>query len=216
MCRFPSAPAALFAAALFAVTLFASSASAAGPRVRVGFHGGYRIGGSLDQVRYSVAERPADLEVNEGFSFGIEAGYAVGDHVNLTARFDRQSTDLQLESGPSGLVGFPVTADHVHGGVRFRFPGRSITPVLSFSLGSAFLRPTGDRETLRRFSWAAGTGVERAVSSRVRVRAETRLLAVFLDSAEAAFCGPGSDCYSYSLTTWLWQGEASLGLVVGF
>jgi len=202
-------------AALAAAVWFAAVAGASSPRWVVGAHGGYRVGGHLDNVRYDPYEAPLDLEVDQGFEFGGQIAWAMRRNIYVGLRFDRQNTDLRVRS-VSRDAGIPLTVDHIHAGFTFAFPQPSLTPLLSFSLGSTFLRPGGDRETLDRFSWAVGVGAERTVAPRVGVRAETRIVAVFLDSNDSAFCGAGTYCYNYALSTWLWQGEATLGLVVGF
>jgi hypothetical protein len=198
--------------AVAASTLVPSRGIAQTVTVEVAPVGGYRAGGGF-------------FEQLTGQEVDLDGAPSVGGVLNV-----RLDADLFLEifvTHQRANVTVPATAsspetrwkiavDHwMAGGLReFGVHRRKVRPFLTGLLGLTRYATEGDTEI--RFTASAGGGVKLMPTPRVGLRLDGRVFGTFVDAeGRAIACTPGLCLVGFE-ADFVWQGEATIGIVIGF
>src|SRR5690606_37443774 len=122
---------------------------------------GYRWGGQIEGENGPVVD--ADLEVDEGSSFGLTFGIPLSNNMQLELLASRQDTELNFDSGLFGgnFDVADVTVDYYHVGVLFQGGHADVRPFFVASAGITDLDPdVPGADSEARFSMSLGGGVK--------------------------------------------------------
>jgi hypothetical protein len=199
-------------AVVFATVAAPSLVVAQTVTVELGPVGGYRVGGGF-------------FEQITGQEVDLDGAPSVGGYLNV-----RLDEDLFLEifathqeanvtvpaTASSPETRWDMTVDHwMAGGLReFGAYRRRARPFLTGLLGLTRYATEGDTEI--RFTASAGGGVKLMPTPRIGIRLDGRVFGTFVDAeGRAIACTPGICLVGFE-ADFVWQGEATIGLVIGF
>jgi hypothetical protein len=197
--------------------LLALAAGAVGaeepPWVQAALHGGYRMGGSLED-----AETGDDRDFDESASFALalELRYEKGDDRFYQLWYSRQSTDLSDD-----VETFDADIEYLHIGGTLPFGGwEHAQPYFAAGLGATrFSSSDPDADDRTRFSGSAAFGLEVPIGEHAGIRLEARGYLTAVDTDSAFFCksdnGEGV-CRIVASGSAIFQGELLAGILVRF
>lgn len=194
------------------IGLVAFGVPASGQTVEVTPFGGWRFGGTFEELSTN-ATRSLDDAVSYGLIVGIP--WNAQDRSRLELVWSHQDTSLGLSDTQQS--GFDVDVDYLHiGGMApFRTPNDRLEALLSGGLGATFLRPgLAGAGSETRFSLSLGVGLLYRVSQRVGLRLEARGWWTFTETGGAVFCAGG--CVVAFSGSGFGQGELTAGLRFAF
>lgn len=183
------------------------------PLFQVGLHGGYRVGGSLED-----AETGEDRDFEEGGSFALalELRYGKGDDRFYQLWYSRQSTEFD-----DGLATHDADIEYLHVGGTIPFGGwERAQPYFAAGIGATrFSTPAPEADDRTKFSGSAALGLEIPLGERAAVRLEGRGYLTAVDTDTAFFCrsdnGEGV-CRIVASGSAILQFEALAGILVRF
>jgi hypothetical protein len=183
------------------------------PLFQAALHGGYRMGGSLED-----AETGDDRDFEDGSSYALalELRYGKGDDRFYQLWYSRQSTEV---SDP--IETFDADIEYLHIGGTLPFGGwEHAQPYFAAGLGATRFSssdPGADDRT--RFSGSAAFGLEVPIGKRSGIRLEARGYLTAVDTDSAFFCksdnGEGV-CRIVASGSALFQTELLAGILVRF
>ena len=171
--------------------VLASSASLAqtteGPGVDLTIFGGTGFGGEF------VTDSDIEIPIKDGSTFGVIIDFEYDDET----QWEIFLLEQDAASDTSDLPGFGPTVDtdiiSLQGGGTYLTGGDKVRPFVAGTLGLTHVDPRGVNTNSDTFwSLSVGGGVQIALSERVGVRVEGRVLGMLVDSDSLIYCGTGS------------------------
>jgi opacity protein-like surface antigen len=183
------------------------------PLVQAGLHGGYRVGGSLED---QATEEDRDLDDGSSFAVALELRYGKGDDRFYQLWYSRQSTDVD-----DGLESHDVDVEYLHVGGTLPFGGwEHAQPYFAAGIGATRFSASGaDTDDRTNFSGSAALGLEIPIGSRAAVRLEARGYLTLVDADSAFFCrsdGGSGVCAIVASGSSFFQAEGLAGILVRF
>ncbi len=183
------------------------------PLFQVGLHGGYRVGGSLEDQ-----ETGANRDLDDGGSFAVslELRYARGDDRYYQLWYSRQSSDVN-----DGVARHGVDVEYLHLGGTLPFGGwEHAQPYFAAGLGATrFSSSAPGADDRTHFSGSAAFGLELPLARNAAIRFEARGYVTAVDTNSAFFCksdnGAGV-CRIVASGSTIFQAEALAGILVRF
>lgn len=197
---------------LFALLLIPAAAFAQTHRFELTPYAGWRFDGEFNVDSDFLDER--DVRVDEGGSFGVIFDVPLTPNWQLEFIANRQNSEFIVDAGlftPEESLG-DVTVDLVNAGILYQWGPGQVQGFFSGGLGIARIEPDrNDVEAESRFSGNLGGGVKIFFAENVGVRFEGRGYWVDL---ETDFEDDHRD--RFESDEGLWQGEASVGLILSW
>ena len=166
-----------------------------------------------------------DVKVPGAVSYGFTAEYAVHPNLNVELLWSHQSSTLKADfigTPPAGVqsefADLSVDTIQVGGLWQSGRPSDRVRGYLDFLLGASILNPSGNFETLSRFSMSLGGGAKFAISDSIGVRLGLRWMPVYINSTDSGYywCDPYWGCYEAYYTNYLNQFDAHAGIIIKF
>ena len=202
-------------AALFFASLFAAPLAAADelPLFQLGLHGGYRMGGGLEDGE-TGADR--DFDDSSSFAVSLELRYGKGDDRFYQLWYSRQATDVD-----DGVDEFDADIEYLHIGGTLPFGGwEHAQPYFAAGIGATrFSASIPDADDSTRFSGSMAFGLEIPLATHAAIRLEARGYLTAVDTETSFFCrsddGEGA-CRIIASGSAIFQAEALAGILVRF
>lgn len=175
---------------------------------------GWRFDGELNVDGDFLSER--DVRVDEGASFGLILDVPLNPNWQLEFLANRQDSEFIVDAGlftPERSLG-DVTVDIVNAGLSYQWGPGQVQGFVSGGLGVARIEPDrADLEAESRFAGNLGGGVKVFFAENVGLRFEGRGYWVDL---ETDFEDREDRRDRFESDEGLWQGEASIGLILSW
>jgi opacity protein-like surface antigen len=177
-------------------------------RNEIALLGGYTTAGNIDMKAVGIQA----LEVKGSFTWGVEAGHFLSDHIGLEASWSQQQSALRIGTAGGSADLFDMKLRLLQGSFVYRFGGTDapLRPFVLAGLGATFLSAT-DLESETKLSWAAGAGLAWFPSRRLGARLQARYAPTVLGDSSSDVCDPFGFCQGT-----LHQFELMGGLVFRF
>jgi hypothetical protein len=194
-------------------------------KLEITFQSGYRFGGGFSEGDISRPGSPADglnlddLEIDDSPTVGITIDLNLAPSFALELSYDRQETSLKLKDGSNNTAEtiFDLGIDYLQLGFVLQAPSGTVRPFFSFLIGTTYFNPQGvDAESETRASGGIGLGFKAFASDAIGLRFQGRVISTFLSSSNEVFCDENGFCYSYPSSTYMFQGDVSVGLIIAF
>jgi opacity protein-like surface antigen len=183
------------------------------PLFQVGLHGGYRIGGSLEDV-----DTGEDRDLDEGASFALalELRYGKGDDRFYQLWYSRQSSGIN-----DGTESHDVDVEYLHIGGTVPFGGyEHAQPYFAAGLGATrFSSSAPGADDRTKFSGSMALGLEVPFAKNAALRLETRGYLTFTDTSASFFCASDNGegvCRIVASGSTIFQAEALAGILIRF
>ncbi len=183
------------------------------PVFQAALHGGYRTGGSLEDVDTGD---DADFEDGSSFALALELRFAQGDDRYYQLWYSRQGTDVT-----DGLEKHDVDIEYLHIGGTLPFGGyEHAQPYFAAGLGATrFSSSSPGADDRTHFSGSMAFGLEVPLAKNAAIRLEARGYLTAVDTDNAFFCrsdnGDGV-CRIVASGSTIFQAEALAGIAVRF
>ena len=175
---------------------------------------GWRFDGEFNVDGDFLDER--DLRVDEGGSFGVILDVPLNPNWQLEFLANRQNSEFIVDAGlftPERELG-DVTVDIVTAGVSYQWGPGQVQGFFSGGLGIGRINPDNPGlEAESRFAGNLGGGVKIFFAENIGLRFEGRGYWVDL---ETDFEDRGNRRDRFESDEGLWQGEASVGLIISW
>jgi hypothetical protein len=182
------------------------------PQGAITFYGGYRGGGSFEQI---VGSKTSTDNLESSGVAAIAIDWAIDAARNGQVFASGQRTHMQLASG-SAYSTVPINIGYLHlGGSNF-FEGQAgHGAYVAGGLGATFMAPQQDGFSSEiRPSMSIALGYEYAFTPSLALRGELRGYATLINSSGGFFCSGG--CVVSIRGDGMFQGDALLGLSMRF
>ena len=201
---------ALFVAGLLAAPLAAADEL---PLFQVGLHGGYRMGGGLED---SDTGEDRDFDDSSSFAIALEMRYGQGDDRFYQLWYSRQATSVD-----DGVDDFDADIEYLHIGGTLPFGGwEHARPYFAAGLGATRFSASGaDTDDRTNFSGSAALGLEIPLAKHAAIRLEARGYLTLVDADTAFFCrsdGGAGVCAIVASGSSFFQAEGLAGILVRF
>ncbi|HEU4516550.1 MAG TPA: outer membrane beta-barrel protein [Steroidobacteraceae bacterium] len=202
---------------LFIVVALLLAASAARadelPSFQAGLHGGYRIGGSLEDLETG---EDRDLDDGSTFAVALELRYGKGDDRFYQLWYSLQSTEVD-----DGLATHDADVEYLHIGGTLPFGGwERVQPYFAAGLGVTRFSASGaDTDDRTDFSGSAALGLEIPLAKHAAIRLEARGYLTLVDPDTAFFCRSDNGvgvCAIAASGSSFFQAEGLAGILVRF
>lgn len=183
------------------------------PLFQAGFHGGYRVGGSLED---QATGEDRDLEDDSSFAVALELRYGPGDDRYYQLWYSRQATEVD-----DGVETHGADVEYLHIGGTLPFGGwERAQPYFAAGIGATRFSADGaDTDDRTNFSGSAAFGLEIPLARHVAIRLEARGYLTLVDTDSAFFCrsdnGEGV-CRIVASGSTIFQAEGLAGILVRF
>jgi len=194
------------------------AAHAAGSMVDVTVVGGYRLAGSWGQIQNNNDNLSEKIQIQGGAQWGIMVDMAMDRRWWIGLSFDTSTTPLQLtrNGDTQPLEDGDIRTGYLHFNLMYTYPKGKWEPYLMGGLGIINLNPTeSDFNGKFRGSWQFAGGGRYFFAERFGVRAQARIRSSYTPNASQLFCELGF-CGQPISSSWMWQGDGLLGLVIRF
>lgn len=183
------------------------------PLFQAALHGGYRVGGSLEDADTGD---DADFEDGSSFALALELRFAQGDDRFYQLWYSRQGTDVT-----DGLETHDVDIEYLHIGGTLPFGGyERVQPYFAAGLGATrFSSSSPGADDRTNFSGSMAFGLEIPLAKHAAIRLEARGYLTAVDTDNAFFCrSDGGDgvCRIVASGSTILQAEALAGILVRF
>ena len=203
------------AIAILFVGLLAAPLAAADelPLFQVGLHGGYRMGGGLEDGE-TGADR--DFEDSSSFAVALELRYGKGDDRFYQLWYSRQATEVDND-----VEDFDADIEYLHIGGTLPFSGwEHAQPYFAAGIGATrFSASVPDADDSTRFSGSMAFGLEIPLAAHAAIRLEARGYLTAVDTDTSFFCrsdnGEGA-CRIIASGSAIFQSEALAGILIRF
>jgi opacity protein-like surface antigen len=201
---------ALFVAGMLAAPLAAADEL---PLFQVGLHGGYRMGGGLED---SDTGEDRDFDDSSSFAIALEMRYGQGDDRFYQLWYSRQATEVD-----DGLQKHDADVEYLHIGGTLPFGGwEHARPYFAAGLGATRFSASGaDTDDRTNFSGSAALGLEIPLAKHAAIRLEARGYLTLVDADTAFFCrsdGGAGVCAIVASGSSFFQAEGLAGILVRF
>ncbi len=202
-----------FAVSLLVLLVSPLAAADELPLFQVGLHGGYRMGGGLEDGE-TGADR--DFEDSSSFAVSLEMRYGKGDDRFYQLWYSRQATEVD-----DGAAGFDADIEYLHIGGTLPFGGwERAQPYFAAGIGATrFSASVPDADDSTRFSGSMAFGLEIPLAKQAAIRLEARGYLTAVDTDTSFFCrsddGEGA-CRIIASGSAIFQAEALAGILIRF
>ncbi len=202
-----------FAVSLLVLLVSPLAAADELPLFQVGLHGGYRMGGGLEDGD-TGADR--DFEDSSSFAVSLEMRYGKGDDRFYQLWYSRQATEVD-----DGAAGFDADIEYLHIGGTLPFGGwERAQPYFAAGIGATrFAASVPDADDSTRFSGSMAFGLEIPLAKQAAIRLEARGYLTAVDTDTSFFCrsddGEGA-CRIIASGSAIFQAEALAGILIRF
>jgi len=180
---------------------------------------GYRMGGSFEADEVDAG---ADVDIADDASYGLVINWPADPNTEYEIFYSRQSTSLETNSlfAPGEPVLDELTISYLQLGGTYLFEGERGRPFMMATIGASRFEPDNsayDSETF--FAFSIGGGYKLALTPRIGLRLEGRVLGSAINSDSAVFCRSdevSSGCLIAVRGNLVWQWEMGAGLRVRF
>jgi opacity protein-like surface antigen len=183
------------------------------PIFQAALHGGYRVGGSLED---EDTGEDRDFEDGSSFAVALELRYGEGDDRYYQLWYSRQSTEVD-----DGVETHDADVEYLHIGGTLPFGGTDyVQPYFAAGIGATRFSASGaDTDDRTNFSGSAAFGLEIPIGARAAIRLEARGYLTAVDTDTAFFCrsdnGEGV-CRIVASGSTIFQAEGLAGILVRF
>lgn len=183
------------------------------PLFQVGLHGGYRLGGGLED---SDTGANRDFQDSSSFAVSLELRYAKGDDRFYQLWYSRQATEVN-----NGDADFDADIEYLHIGGTLPFGGwEHAQPYFAAGIGATrFSSSVPDAEDNTRFSGSMAFGLEIPLAEHAAIRLEARGYLTAVETDTSFFCrsddGEGA-CKIIASGSAIFQAEGLAGILVRF
>jgi opacity protein-like surface antigen len=183
------------------------------PLFQVALHGGYRMGGSLEDVDTGD---DADFEDGESFALALELRFDKSDDRYYQLWYSRQGTEVS-----DGLETHNVDIEYLHIGGTLPFGGyEHAQPYFAAGLGATrFSSSAAGADDRTHFSGSMAFGLEVPLAKNAAIRLEARGYLTAVDTNSAFFCrsdNAGGVCRIVASGSTIFQAEALAGIALKF
>lgn len=183
------------------------------PLVQAALHGGYRMGGSLEDM--DTAD-DADFDEGGSFALALELRYAKGDDRFYQLWYSRQGSEVD-----DGLETHDVDIEYLHVGGTLPFGGyEHAQPYFAAGLGATrFSSSATGADDRTHFSGSMSFGLAVPLGKNVALRLEARGYLTLVDADSAIFCRSdtaGGVCRIVASGSTIFQAEALAGIALKF
>lgn len=183
------------------------------PLFQAALHGGYRIGGSLENVDTGD---DADFAEGTSFALALELRYAKGDDRYYQLWYSRQGSEVD-----DGLERHDVDIEYLHVGGTLPFGGyEHAQPYFAAGLGATrFSSSAVGADDRTHFSGSMAFGLAVPLGKNVALRFEARGYLTLVDADSAIFCRSdlnGGVCRIVASGSSIFQAEGLAGIAVRF
>jgi opacity protein-like surface antigen len=204
---------------IFAVCLMFAGCVAAAQNVELTIHAGGQINGGVDLSTIFFNR----IEVGNGASYGITAGYLLTDRFGLEFQWNHNKADTlaQPTNGTTSIKLFSLDTNQYFGNFIFHFADRE-TPLRPFvfgGLGAASLTPaTRNVNGITRFAFAVGGGAKYNVSEHIGFRGQVKFSPTYLTTTNGGYwCDPfWGGCWTVGNNHYLNEVDISGGITFRF
>jgi hypothetical protein len=180
---------------------------------------GYRMGGSFEAEE---SDADADVDISDDSSYGVIVNWPAEPYTEYEVYYSRQSTSLETNSlfAPGDPVLDELTISYLQLGGTYLFEGERGRPFMMATIGASRFEPDNsdyDSETF--FAFSIGGGYKLALTPRIGLRLEGRVLGSVINSDSAVFCrsdAVSSGCLIAVKGNLVWQWEMGAGLRIRF
>jgi len=180
---------------------------------------GYRMGGSFEA---DDADAGSDLDIADDASYGLIINWPADPNTEFEVYYSRQSTSLETNSlfAPGDPVLDELAISYFQLGGTYLFEGDRGRPFMMATIGASRFEPDNseyDSETF--FAFSIGGGYKIALTPRIGLRLEGRVLGSVINSDTAVFCRSDevdSGCLIAVRGNLVWQWEMGAGLRIRF
>ncbi|MEL7060580.1 MAG: outer membrane beta-barrel protein [Acidobacteriota bacterium] len=184
------------------------------PMALYAFEGNFDDGFGFD--RFDIFD---DVEVDEGTGYGINLGFGISRTFQLEFSYSEQETELVFDGflSPEETI-LDLDVQYLHVNAVFQFPSSGqIEPFVFVGGGITNFEPTEagfDDDSQPSFGF--GGGVKFFVNDNFGFRVQGRLLGTYIDDDDDEVFCDDFGCFGYDDETYLYQAEASAGLIIAF
>ncbi len=183
------------------------------PLFQAALHGGYRVGGSLEDVDTGD---DTDFEDGGSFALALELRFDKGDDRYYQLWYSHQGTEVN-----DGLETHDVDIEYLHIGGTLPFGGyEHAQPYFAAGLGATRFSASGPGADDRtHFSGSMAFGLEVPLAKNAAIRLEARGYLTAVDTSSAIFCrsdAGGGVCRIVASGSTIFQAEALAGIAVRF
>jgi len=148
-----------------------------------------------------------------------------GPSLNGDVLWSHQGSDLNADfrgTPPAGakeeFASLNVDTIQIGGLWQSGRSGDKVRGYFDFLLGASILSPSGNYDSLSRFSMTLGGGAKFRISDSVGVRLGVRWMPVYVNSEDSGYyyCDPYWGCYEYYNTNYLSQLDTHVGVIIRF
>jgi opacity protein-like surface antigen len=183
------------------------------PLFQAALHGGYRVGGSLEDVDTGD---DADFEDGGSFALALELRFDKGDDRYYQLWYSRQGSKVN-----DGLETHDVDIEYLHIGGTLPFGGyEHAQPYFAAGLGATrFSSSSAGADDRTNFSGSIAFGLEVPLAKNAAIRLEARGYLTAVDTNSAIFCRSdlaGGVCRIVASGSSIFQAEGLAGIAVRF
>jgi opacity protein-like surface antigen len=182
------------------------------------FIGGQTNGGM--NLSTSLFQR---IDVKNGRTSGLSAGYLLGDHYGLEFMwsYNKANTVAQPRGSGSDITIFTLDTNQYLGNFVFHFgpKEKSFRPFLMAGFGGTNLSPAREGvSSSTRFAWDVGGGVKYNFSRHFGLRLQAKWSPVYLTTTKAGYwCDPyWGGCWAVGDNHYLNEFDATAGITLRF
>lgn len=179
---------------------------------------GYRFGGSvfIEDFGFDVELGP---ELSYGFKVDVNFSEITEGHFFLEALFSTQKALVNVAS--TGTPDLELGDTHVryfHGGIGFEWGRSSLRPFWVGTVGVTRFSPVPEKvRGTTEFSTGFGGGLKVLLNEHIGARIDARMFATRTGVTQTSFwCAGIFGCGGAESNLWLWQGDLTVGILVGF
>lgn len=181
--------------------------------------GGYRLAGDFDAESNSVFDPSLNIEVEESAVYGVLFDIPLSPNWQIEILANRQQTSFSIDQGflqPQDELG-DVDLTTIHGGILLQWGYGQVNPFLVVSAGITRIDPKfEDLDSDDRFSTSFGGGAKIFFSENVGLRLEARGYWTDLGTDFHDHDYDHDHDHDHYDSGGLFQGEASVGLIIAF
>ena len=138
------------------------------------------------------------LEFKDSASFGLSVGTDVSSEGALEVLWSHQATSVTGRLAADGTKAkiSDVNADQFLFDGLYLMGDEKLRPFVLAGVGATTWNPTGNYESVMRFSWALGGGLKYYMSQRFGIRLDARWVPTLVESNNSVFCvsNGGAQC----------------------
>lgn len=183
------------------------------PLFQAALHGGYRVGGGLENADTGD---DADFEDSESFALALELRFDKGDDRYYQLWYSSQGTELN-----DGVATHDADIEYLHIGGTLPFGGyEHAQPYFAAGLGATrFSSSAPGADDRTKFSGSMAFGLEVPLAKNAAIRFEARGYLTAVDTDTAFFCRSdtaGGVCRIVASGSAIFQAEGLVGIAVRF